>query len=253
MANNPTVPRGLMVYPWNPFDDLTSNEVKSELIHVDPAPGGSIIIPRCAPFFTRDVTIRVRGSGRELSMKDGDYSFLYPYGGFITKYSRLVYSGILIKGVTDPTNLEIDYHTIGGDFVLDDIAYAQAVANTLTAPRRADWSDLTNLPAVWPADPHDHPASDTFNYHDMITALQSYIDAMVGGSNPESLAALLDQHLKAELKSAHKATLKDLGINNLQDWAMAAEEDILGNSDQVLVNINILKTAIRGFANGLWS
>lgn len=253
MANNPKVTRGRPDYPWNPFDDLDTNMIVGELANVTPAPAGAIIIPRAAPFFARSVKIRVKGSGRELSMAAGDFSLLYPFGGFIKRYSQLVYSGILIKGLTDPTNLEIDYNTIGGDFVLDDIAYAEAVGNTLTAPRRADWSDLTNIPTVWPSDPHDHPASDTFNYQDMIIALTGYVDAMTGGNNPESLQALLEAHLEAELKNAHKGTLADLGVQNLQDWKMAVQDDILQNSDQLLVNINVLKAAIRGFANGAWT
>lgn len=253
MANNPKVERGRPVYPWNPFDDMTSNQIKAEAVHVEPTPGGAIIIPRCAPFFARSVVIRVRGSGRELKMENGDFSLIYPFGSFITKYNLLVYSGILIKNVTEAVNLEIDYNTIGADFVLNDSDYAMAVANTLTAPRRADWGDLTNLPDVWPSDPHDHPVSDTYNYKDMITALTGYIDAMTGSNNPESLQALIDAHLKADLQHAHKATLADLGIKNLQDWAMAEQSDISGNSDQLLVNVNFLKYAIRGFANGMWT
>ncbi|QDJ97115.1 virion structural protein [Aeromonas phage D3] len=248
MANNSI--KGLPVYPWNPFNDMTINEIKGEIVNVQPTPGGSIIIPRCAPFFTREVKIRLRGSNRELDMKKGEFSFLYPFGDFISTYSQLVYSGIIIHNVTEPANFEIDYNTIGSDFVLDDIAYAQAVANTLTAPRRADWSDLVNLPPAWPADPHDHPASDTFNYNDMIVSIHSYIDAMTGSNNPESIQSAFEEHLKAELQSAHKAKLSDLGIKNLQDWAMAKTEDISGNSDQLLVNVNVLKAAIRSYKNG---
>lgn len=253
MANNPnTVTQGRFTYPWNPFNDMTSNEVKAELVNVQPSPNGSIVIPRCAPFFTRDVKIRLKSSGRELDMKNGEYSFLYPFAGFINKYSQLCYSGIIIHNVTEPSNFELDYTTIGGDFVLDDAAYAEALASTLTAPRRADWSDLTNVPAVWPSDPHDHPASDTFNYSDMIVSLQSYIDAITGTGNPDSVLKLLTDHMKADLKDAHKATLADLGIKHLQDWAMAEQADIAGNSDQLLVNINVLKAAIRGYEAGTW-
>ncbi|QDH47109.1 virion structural protein [Aeromonas phage LAh10] len=250
MANNSI--KGLPVYPWNPFNDMTINEIKGEIVNVQPTPGGSIIIPRCAPFFARGLKVIHRASGRELELKKGEFSLLYPFGSFISRYSQLVYSGILINGVTESTNFELEYNTIGGDFVLDDVAYAQAVANTLTSPRRADWSELVNLPPAWPADPHDHPASDTFNYSDMIIALQSYIDAMTGGGNPESIKSLLDDHLKADLQDAHKATLGDLGIKNLQDWAMAKQEDIGGNSEELLVNINVLKAAIRQHAAGQW-
>lgn len=255
MANNPIVRAGTPVYPWNPFNDLTTNKIIGEAAHTDVAPGGVIIIPRCAPFFVRDGSfkIKLRDSGRELSRQNGEYSFIYPFGGFIKKYSQLVYSGILIHNATDPANYLLDYSTIGSSFVLDDIAYAQAVANTLSAPRRADWSQLTNLPPDWPADPHDHPASDTFNYEEMTIALQSYIDAFIGGGNPESLESLLADHLKADLQTAHKATLEMLGIKNLKDWAMATQADIAkGNSTEQLINMNVLKETIRQYQQGGW-
>lgn len=253
MANNPKVIRGRPTYPWNPFNDLDTNTITEEIIHVEPTPGGAIVIPRAAPFFTREFSIRLEGSGRELDLVQGEFSFLYPFGAFIQRYSQLVYSGILINNVTEPTNFILTYNTIGGDFVLDDTAYAEAVANTLSAPRRADWSQLTHLPEDWPVDPHDHPVSDTFNYGDMITALQSYIDALTGTNNPETMASALEEHLKAELRDAHAGSLSDLGIKNLKDWAMASQEDISGNSNQLLVNINVLKEAIRQYSQGVWS
>lgn len=256
MTNNPIVRAGAPAYPWNPFNDIVTNKIEDESAHTEAAPGGVIIIPRCAPFFVRDGSfkIKLRDSGRELSRENGDYSFIYPFGGFIKKYSQLVYSGILIHNATDPANYLLTYNTIGSSFVLDDIAYAQAVANTLSAPRRADWSQLTHLPEEWPADPHDHPASDTFNYEEMIISLQSYIDAFIGGGNPESLESLLSDHLKADLQHAHKATLADLGIKNLKDWAMATRQDITtSESTELLVNMNVLKEAIRQYGQGAWN
>jgi hypothetical protein len=252
MANN-ALGQGL-IYPWNPFNDLTTNRIENELVHVEPNPAGVIVLPRKGPFFAREFSIRLRDSGRELSLVAGDYSFVYPFGAFIRNYSNLVYGGLMVNNVTDITNLEITYNTIGDRFVLDDIAYAQAVANVLTQPRRADWSQITNLPEAFPPPPHDHPASDTYNYEDMIVALHSYIDVMAGGtSNPDSLQARLENHIKADLKDAHSASLTSLGIKNLKDWAMAEEPDLMGNSTELLMNVATTKILIRGFMQGVYN
>lgn len=250
MANNALL-AGLS-YPWNPFNDKEENKITEELAHIEPAPGGVVILPRKGPFFLRGLVVKLRDSGRELNILAGDYSVIYPFGAFIRRYNQPVYSGIVINNVTDPTTIELGYNTIGANFVLDDIAYAQAVANTASQPRRADWSQLTNLPTTWPTDPHDHPASDTYNYTEMVLALHSYIDVMTGGTtNPDGLQSLVENHIKADLKNAHKATLEDLGITHLKDWAMAEESDLKGNSTELIMNVAMTKIMIRQFQQGV--
>lgn len=243
---------GKLTYPWNPFQDLAAGRVADEAAHVQGGDQGVIIVPRCGPFFSRNFKIKMADTGRELKMEAGEYGFLFPFGAFIQKYSRLVYGALHVKGVTGPTDFIIEYDSIGGDFVLDDIAYAQAVANTLTAPRTIDWSQLTNLPSVWPPDPHPHPASDTMNYGDLITWLRSYLDAITSTDLNFDFKVAFEEHLKQGLPDAHKATLKDLGVNNLKDWAMATEADMAGSSTEVLINMWMLKEMIRSFARGDW-
>lgn len=240
-----------ITYPWNPFQDLISNRVIDEPAHVSAA-GNTVIVPRCGPFFSRELKIRLRESGRELSMAAGEYSFIHPFGSFIENYNRLVYGAILIKGATGPTDYILEYDTIGDGFVLDDIAYAQAVANVLTADRTIDWSELVNLPSTWPPDPHPHPASDTMNYGDMIVWLQSYLDAITDTNSSITWKQQFEQHLKAHLQDAHKAKPSDIGFNNLKDWPMCTQEDLEGNSTEVLMNVWGVKELIRSFSRGEW-
>ncbi|UOX39576.1 putative tail fiber protein [Aeromonas phage ZPAH34] len=254
MANDIATSVGQLIYPWNPFNDNPENEIKDELVHVEPNPKGVVFLPRKGPFFTTSFKVFLKDSGRELRMETGDFSFVYPFGAFIRRYSQLVYGGIQVHNVTDPTNLVIEYNTIGADFVLDDIAYAEAVATIITSPRRADWNQIVNIPLVFPPDPHDHPASDTIGYDDMLVAMQSYIDAVASPGNPESLQALIERHLEADLRDAHKATLADLGLEHLKDWEMVEHEELLtSESSQLLMNVNATKYLIRSYAQGLWN
>lgn len=243
---------GTITYPWNPFQDLTAGRVTDEPAHVQGGDNGVIIVPRNGPFFSRDFKIKLAETGRELRIEAGEYGFLFPYGKFVGQYSRLVYGALQVKGVTGPTDFIIEYDTIGGDFVLDDIAYASAVANTLTAPRTIDWSQLTNLPEVWPPDPHEQPASDTMNYGDMMVWMKSYLDAITDTDTNFSFKAAFEQHITQSLQFAHKGKLADLGIVNLQDWAMATDADKEGESTEILINMYMLKDMIRGFARGDW-
>lgn len=241
-----------IVYKWNPFQDITANRVVNESATVQGGAKGVIIVPRLGPFFSRNFKIKLKDTGRELSLERGEYSFLHPFGAFVTKYGKFAWGALQVKDVSSPTNVVIEYDTIGGGFVLDDIAYAKAVADVVTAERTADWSQIVNLPPDWPADPHDHPASDTYNYGDLITWLTSYLDAITGTDTSFTVGKQLEEHLKADLQAAHKATLKDLGVNNLKDWAMGELTDLTGNSTELLVNVYLLKEAIRSFARGEW-
>lgn len=242
---------GKITYPWNPFQDIVACRVTGEEHQVD-ANGAGIIVPRNGPFFSRNVVIRVKESGRELSFAAGDYSFLYPFGRFNQKYNRLVWGAIQLRGISSPVDVEVDYDTIGGDFVLSDIAYAEAVANQLTSPRTTPWENIVNLPTEWQPDPHDHPASDTMNYNDLITWMTSFMSAAM--QTPDATwMSRFEAHLNADLQNAHKASLEDLGIMNLKDWAMATVDDIPGNSTELLLNIAIAKELIRGFQRGDWT
>ncbi|QBZ70662.1 putative tail fiber protein [Edwardsiella phage pEt-SU] len=241
----------ILTWPWNPFQDLVSNRVVDEPAHIS-GTGNLIIVPRNGPFFTRNFKIKLKATGRELSMAAGEYSFVHPFGSFIENYSRLVYGAVLVKGVSSPTDYVIEYDTIGGNFVLDDIAYAEAVANTLTAARTIDWSELVNLPDVWPPDPHPHPASDTMNYGDLIVWMQSYLDAITDTNSSVTWKQQFEAHLEADLQNAHKAQPSDIGFDNLKDWPMCTEEDLQGQSTEVLMNVWGVKELIRSFSRGEW-
>ena len=86
----------------------------------------------------------------------------------------------------------------------------------------------------------------------MITVMRSYIDAMSGTENPLAVQQLLEEHIRADLQSAHKGDLQSLGVTNLEDWKMATVADLQGSSTELLVNINVLKEAIRGYDQGTW-
>jgi hypothetical protein len=251
MSNNePVVPKANIILEWNPFQDILANNIKSEPAIVTAK--NKIVIPRSGPFFSKDCIVKVKDSPNPLSLANGDYGFIYPFGSFITGYNRNVYAGILLPKTTVDTNLILDYSSIGGPFVLDDIKYAQAVANIINNPRTADWSQIINLPTEFPSDPHPHPISDYLDYEDLITALSSYLTVISNNDNSVTTNGMLLDHIGQTLKEAHKGTLADLGVKNLKDYPMAGETDILGESNQLLTSLWLVKKLIRDFASGKW-
>lgn len=252
MANDPTTRDSKYKYEWNPFQDILDNDIKDEIIHCE-GNKKPIILPRCGPFFTKNFKIRLKESGRELSFEKGEYSFIYPYMTFIKSYQNLCYAGILLHGVETPTDYYIDYSTIGGDgFVLDDVTYANIVANILNNPRTVNWENIINLPDGFPPDPHDHPANDSTNYDDLMVWLKSYLDALTGIDTSLTLAKMFEEHIKESIQKAHGGTLAELGIKNLKDYPICNAESIKGESTEILVNVWGVKALIRGFDKGEW-
>lgn len=255
MSNDVTSGNSKFKYDWNPFQDLLDNNITQELVTVkDETSDGyqSILVPRCGPFFADKVKIVVKSSGRELSFEAGDYSFVYPYMTFIKDYQNLVYGGILLHNQVKGTNYLIDYSTIGGDYVLDEINYAQFVANINANERTANWEQLVNVPDEFPADPHDHPAKDTVGYLDMIIWMKSYLDALVGIDTSLTLAKQFADHIQKKIDKAHGGGLEELGIKNLKDYPLADSETVNSESTQIYANIWSVKNLIRGFNKGTW-
>lgn len=241
-------------YSWNPFQDLIDNDITNEIITVQNETGNyqPIMVPRCGPFFADRVKIVVKDSGRELSFEDGDYSFVYPYMTFIKDYQKLVYGGILLHNQTKNTNYYIDYSTIGGDYVLDDINYAQFIANVNNNERTINWDQLVNLPNEWPADPHDHPTKDTIGYLDLIVWMKSYLDALLGIDTSLTLVKQFNDHIQKKIDKAHGGGLEELGIVNLKDYPMTDATNIKSESTQIYANLWGVKNLIRSFNKGEW-
>lgn len=229
------------VYNWNPFqDDLTCN-IKNETLT---SQGGDrvILIPRAAPFFTRNLVLRNAVTNTVLT-EGQDYTFIYMFEDFVKNKNALVYGGIVLLGNTGVVNYSLDYSTIGGPFVLDDNAFAQAIVNISTTPRVGDWRDVTNLPIDgFPADPHEHPLSQTINYVDMLTAMRALAVSMNNEVNNPTVLTDLVQHEKQSLAQAHGGgTPKDVGLGLVRNFGYATTDDFPGNSNELIMSLGVTK------------
>lgn len=242
-------------YKWNPFQDLVDNNITDETLTVKTETGtySPIMVPRCGPFFASGVTVKVKSTGKALSLENGDYSFVYPYMTFLKDYQKLVYGGILLHNQPKGTTYLVSYSTLGGNYVFDDTNYAKFVGNLNANERTANWDQLVNLPTEWPADPHDHPAKDTVSYLDMITWMKSYLDAITGSNTSITVSGQLEAHIAQTIDKAHGGGLAELGVKNLKDYPIADATTIKGESSQVYASVWSVKNLIRGYINGEWS
>lgn len=237
------------VYEWNPFQERVSNRVSNEVIKPSSQTERREFVPRAAPFFSRNFELRVRGSSTPLTL-GVDYVFGHTFDRFINKYSRNCFGSVILLKDFGAQVLISSYDNIGGPFILDEIAYAELVANIVNLPRQAEWSTIVEVPEAFPADPHEHPINQTYDYLEMTTQLRSLILAIASVQQPEGVKELLEAHLNKPLFQAHKGDKGDLGLDDVENLRPSTVDDLAGSSAGVVVTMEVLQEAIRRLKAG---
>jgi hypothetical protein len=240
-----------IVYQWNPFQQRIDNRITQEVIKTSTVNDRVEFVPRAAPFFGRNFKLFRQGNATPLIL-GFDYCFAHQFGGFISKYNRNVFGSVIMLRPIAGDVLLADYDTIGAGFVLDQVAFAELIANIVNAPRVADWSELDGptIPTEFPPDPHDHPASQTYDYLEMMDAVKSLILAVTDSTQSVSLKELLEEHISKPLTEAHAASKADIGLPLTPNMKAATAADLVGNSGNLLITVDVLKTALRQLSDG---
>lgn len=236
-----------VIYPWNPFQERVTNDIKNEEIRVDAVNKRREFVPRKGAFFSKNVVIRKQGSNVPLVLGI-DYAFCHSFNRFGTKYKRNVFASVVLLKPFD-TSLFMDYSIIGGPFSLDEAAFVKFVADILNAPREADWDDIAGVPYDFMPDPHDHPAAQTYDYEEMTTKLNSLILIMTQDVG-FTVKQMLEEHLDKPLMQAHVAKKGDLGLDLTPNMEAGIADDLAGASANKLVTVSLLKEALRRLGNG---
>lgn len=231
-------------YGWNPFQERIDCHITGEVIKTT-GDNRMQYVPRAAPFFgARNFKLYRRGSNAPLTL-GVDYIFGNPFRKFVFKYNRNVYGSIILLKKIE-VELLADYDTIGDSFVLDAVAYATLVANIINSPRVADWSALVDVPTEFPADPHDHPLAQTYDWLECMQYLESLVLAVTEtGSDQMSVKKLLEEHMAEPLVRAHQASGADIGFDLVENNRTATIEDLAGNSNKANITVETLKEALR--------
>lgn len=231
-------------YGWNPFQERVDCHITGEVIKTA-ADTRKEFVPRNAPFFgSRNFVLRRQGVTTPLVL-GVDYVFGHPFGRFISKYNRNVFGSIIMLKQINAI-LVAEYDTIGGPFVLDAVAFATLVANIANSPRTADWANLVNVPTEFPADPHEHPAAQTYDWLECMGYMRSMVLAITETSSDElSVKEMLQEHMSKPLDEAHVADKGMMGLDLVDNMRKATVADLSGNSANVAVTIEVLKEAFR--------
>ncbi|QAU04284.1 tail fiber protein [Vibrio phage 2 TSL-2019] len=227
-----------IIHPWNPFGDNEKSVVYNESISAL-GEERSLLVPRYGPFFEKDLILKDAQTGVEL--KPGrDFVFSYPFDEFIKYYSRTIYGGITLLESGRNRQLVLEqYKTIGEPFTQNDQDFIRLCSTIIHSERIADWSQVVNLPMEgFPADPHEHEPDLTYNYHKFIEVMKAIDQGQRTEFNNPTVASQLAEHVTQAFKLAHpNATAEDFNLGNVEDFGVATEADLQGNSDQLYLTL----------------
>jgi len=246
-----------VIYKWNPWQDQIDSHIPApgqpaEILKLSTDNNRREFVPRAAPFFANGFVLRRQGDPEPLKF-GVDYVFAHSFDRFIDKYNRNVFGSVVVLKDFGGDVLVIDgYDTIGGPFTLNDVAFAELVANIVNAPRHIDWEmlDQTTVPTEWPADPHPHPVANVYDFADMMVQLRSFILSLFQAQQGFDMQKMFEEHVAAHLFQAHPGSKADLGLSQAQNIGPATVGDLSGNSPNLYVTMEVYKEGLKLLANG---
>jgi hypothetical protein len=219
-------------FEFDPYGTNTNNKITKERHTITPVGNGqtNFFIPTKGPFHRRGFVLR--NAATQLPLRPGyDYYFGFRFDQMILSGAmQPIYGAIVMNDPQANLIVEIDYQTLGGEFVLDINQITTLLANKQLDPRTVTWAAVVDIPDELPPVPHRHNVDDMVGMNEVVARLYDLIDAQEAGYN-KALQALLE-HI-ADHANPHHITLADLGIDDLGNLVPASKEEAETGTDNV--------------------
>ena len=125
-------------FTWelDPYGTNPANDIKAERKVLSSTQDGTFmfLIPKAAPFYAETLVIKHVASGRTL-VKGVDWEPGYRFELISKRTYKPVYGAICILDSTLTGTFEYNYHTLGGEYTLDEQSLLTLLSNALTDPR----------------------------------------------------------------------------------------------------------------------
>lgn len=210
-----------------------------------------VIVPNFAPFYAIGVVVRHQSTGSVL-VEGYDYILTHLFQEATHSIGRGVYGSISITNPDVNGTFDIDYQTVGGDWVLPSQKLIEILGGLVVNPRVARWEQVAGYPAQFPPINHDHSNDDLVGMSDVVTAIQAVkaaIDTAYANNiftfatSQEALAGIISA------KAMSPATVKvviDSVIGAIADETAAGDAVINNNVSLLASDVLGLSTFING-------
>lgn len=236
----------LTQYPYNPQGNLKESWVPEEVVTVRTSTGEgyNFVVPKNAPFFRNEFKLYNPTTKQEL-VEGVDFILTHPFRAMSALTGLELFGSFMMIDRTFTGNLQVNYYTLGGEFVLDAAQMLTMLANKLYNPRITFWERVAEVPAVFPPINHQHNIqTDTMTWDDVVKAIDALRPSMEAGYNKAMLA--VTQHA-ARKDNPHGLTKEQINLGLVQNFRLATMADI----DSTGANLYMTLEVTRAFINKL--
>lgn len=166
-----------LFYPLDETGKAASNKVNEFQSMVTLANDNRIIVPNATPFFKEGLVVTHWPSGKVL-VENSDFYLGYRYRELENEINTPIYGCIVITNLGLEGSFELDYQTIGGNYVKPQPKVLEYLTNYLTNPRITDWDNVVNKPPSNPVKEHRYSHHDHVNLDDVEGELMNLRDAI---------------------------------------------------------------------------
>ena len=165
------------MYAFDPTGASIQNKINSEVQVITAANSKPyhIVIPKASPFFRDGFIVSFKDSTNIVrSLKEGvDFNFVYRFEGASLACRKDIYGGIELINKNMAGAVTLTYNTIGDKWVVDSSKINEILSDTYYNPAIAYWEEITSLPEVFPAIPHEWHLDDMVGMKEVVDTLDT--------------------------------------------------------------------------------
>lgn len=237
------------VYPFNPEGNKPECLITGERQILNPVNGldYNIIVPKRGPYFSDSLRMTFRtAEGIPYPLVLGkDWYPSHHYIAASRACAADIYGSIsfIRPGIKGEVTLE--YQTLGGNWVIDEVGIAALLADTLHNPRITSYEQVVNPPQQFPVIDHEWDLVDMVGQSEKIEVLKQIVEALLQRGEG-GLAA----HV-ANRQNPHGVDKAQVGLSDVQNMPLATPEAAAAGVDNFgYMTPRLVAAAIAGQAGG---
>jgi len=206
-----------VTYPFDTTGKASSNLIKNELHPVTEANYKNYyyIIPNLSPFYAEGLIVKLQTSGGPVNLVEGiDYYLSLPFIGGTRSIGKPLYGSIVFNLTTYQGIVEIDYQTLGGEWIADKNYVLTFMAEKVYNPRTTFWDTVTNIQNTFPPINHPLDYDDISGQGDIVNAIHELSTAIIGRPNSAADILIIKDQI---LQILNTLDLQQTEINNQND------------------------------------
>lgn len=241
------------IYPYDPNGDNPDCKIVSERHNVQPPSNitdASLFFLKAAPAYASSIVIRTGlASNAPVLVEGQDYILSHKFLFKSWELTKPIYGSITLLNRDYTGDLYIDYQTLGGPFVLDDVTLVENLTKSIYRTRFVYWEQVAGIIPGLPPYDHSMSGTDTIGWGEVVDSIlqlaAAIIDVSGGGGTG---GASLNQHLLST--TAHQ--LRNVGGSNLFNYPLAALADFDGTgAANKYTNPSVIVSWVKNYINGL--